>query len=324
MVDILCGGNFVKKSTITCLVAILCLSSVQSFGQEGKNPLPIVGRWDLTIHDPKGDYPSWLEVTLSGYKTFVGRFVARFGSSRPIGEVIVTAGHVKFSLPVQWERQKGDIFYEGDLRGNRLEGTTKTEKGVAVKWSGVRAPTLARSASPQWGQEVDLFNHKDTSGWTGRGGAKHGWVVENGVLVNKKPGVDIVTTRKFNDFKVYAEFRYPRESNSGIYLRGRYEAQIEDNYGMPPDSHGIGGIYGFLIPRINACKPAGEWQTYDITLVGRTVTVTLNRETVIDRQEIPGITGGALDSNEGAAGPLLIQGDHGRVEFRSIKITPAK
>ena len=98
-----------------------------------------------------------------------------------------------------------------------------------------------------------------------------------------------------------AEFRYPRGSNSGIYLRGRYEVQIEDNHGEEPDSHKIGGVYGFLTPCANAGKKAGEWQTLEVTLVGRAVTVILNGERIIDRQPIPGITGGALDSDEGAA-----------------------
>src|SRR5439155_25775408 len=109
---------------------------------------------------------------------------------------------------------------------------------------------------------------------------------------------------------------------SGIYLRGRYELQIEDNYGGEPDAHKIGGIYGFLTPRINAARRPGEWQTVDVTLVGRVVTITLNGELIIDRQTIPGITGGALDSDEGAPGPILIQGDHGPIDFRKVTLTP--
>ena len=131
-----------------------------------------------------------------------------------------------------------------------------------------------------------------------------------------------MTERKFTDFKLQAQFRYPRGSNSGIYLRGRYEVQIEDNHGEEPDSHKIGGIYGFLTPCTNAGKEPGEWQTVEVTLVGRTVTVVLNGERVIDRQAIPGITGGALECNEGEPGPIMLQGDHGSVEFRKLTLTP--
>jgi Domain of Unknown Function (DUF1080) len=123
---------------------------------------------------------------------------------------------------------------------------------------------------------------------------------------------------------LHAEFRYPRGSNSGIYLRGRYEVQIEDNFGQEPDSHGPGAVYGFLTPSVNAARRAGEWQTLEITLVGRIVTVALNGERIIDRQAIPGITGGALDSNEGGPGPILIQGDHGPIDFRKLMVKPAK
>ena len=93
--------------------------------------------------------------------------------------------------------------------------------------------------------------------------------------------------------------------------------------GLEAESHLIGGVYGFLTPSVNAAKPAGEWQSYDITLTGRVVTVVLNGQRVVDHQVIPGITGGAIDSNEAAPGPLYIQGDHGVVEYRKITLTPA-
>jgi hypothetical protein len=124
---------------------------------------------------------------------------------------------------------------------------------------------------------------------------------------------------------LHVEFRYQKGSNSGVYLRGRHEVQIEDS---PKDQHPssvlFSGIYGFLTPsEINALGP-NTWQTFDITLIGRMVTVVVNGKTVITNQEIPGITGGALDSNEGEPGPIYIQGDHGPIEFKKIVITPSK
>jgi hypothetical protein len=172
---------------------------------------------------------------------------------------------------------------------------------------------------------VELFNGKDLAGWKPRDpNVKNGWVARGGLLVNAEPGNDLVTERKFDDFKLHAEFRYPGGSNSGIYLRGRYEVQIEDNYGAEPESHGIGGIYGFLTPSTNPARKPGEWQSMDITLVGRVVTVIFNGERVIDRQTIPGITGGALDSDEASPGPIFLQGDHGPIEFRNLILTPAE
>ena len=155
-------------------------------------------------------------------------------------------------------------------------------------------------------------------------GPRNQWVVRNGVLSSPRSGVNLRTSRTFDDFKLHVEFRYPRESNSGVYLRGRHEVQIEDDYGREPDSHGFSGVYGFIAPSEIAALPAGRWQTYDITLVGRMLTVVANGRMVISNQEIPGITGAALDSKEGEPGPLLLQGDHGPIDFRNIIVTPAK
>jgi hypothetical protein len=285
----------------------------------------IVGRWDLVVKGERGDYPSWLEVRKSGYRTLVGSLVGQFGSARPIGRVEFVDGTVRFAVPPQWEQRKDDLAFEGRLDGDTLRGETTDDHGKRVSWTGRRAPSLHREQAPRWGQPIELFNGKDLDGWKPRPPLeKTGWAVRDGLLVNAKPGTDLVSTRTFNDFRVQAEFRYPKKSNSGIYLRGRYEVQIEDNFGEEPSVHGIGGVYGFLIPRINAAKKPGEWQTLDITLVGRTVTVVFNGETVIDRQTIPGITGGALDSDEAAPGPLMIQGDHGPIEFRKVTLTPAE
>ena len=115
---------------------------------------------------------------------------------------------------------------------------------------------------------------------------------------------------------------YPAKSNSGLYLRGRYEVQIQDDAGKALDALRMGGVYGFIRPYSDAARPAGEWQTYDIVLAGARVTIALNSKTIADYEVIPGITGGALDSNEGAPGPLMLQGDHGKVSFRKITLTP--
>jgi hypothetical protein len=152
----------------------------------------------------------------------------------------------------------------------------------------------------------------------------------DGILVNDVvdegdvgEGTGLISDETFTNLKLHLEFKYPQGSNSGIYLRGRYEVQIQDDFGKEPFDRHISGVYGFLAPTENAARKAGEWQSLDITLLGRHVTVALNDQTVIDHQEIPGITGGALDSNEGEPGPIFIQGDHGPNSFRSVVITPA-
>jgi len=286
---------------------------------------PVCGRWDLTIQTENGEYPSWLEVRKSGRATLVGAFVGRFGSARPISRVEFADGRVHFSVPPQWESRKDDLDFQGKLDGDVIRGETTDDDGKRVAWTARRAPSLARAKPPTWGQPVELFNGKNLDGWQPRSAdAKSRWEARDGALVNAAGGTDLVTERKFNDFQLHAEFRYPAGSNSGVYLRGRYEVQIEDNFGDEPDSHKIGGVYGFLTPSVNAAKKPGEWQTLDVTLAGRVVTVVLNGERVIDRQTIPGITGGALDSDEGSPGPIFLQGDHGPVEFRNLTLTPGE
>lgn len=288
---------------------------------EGKGS--ILGRWDLTVQGADGAYPSWLEVRLSGRRTLVGSFVGQFGSARPISRVEFDGDNVRFSVPPQWEDRDSDLRFEGRLKDNTLQGETNDAKGGRLAWTGRRAPSLKRDHPPKWGEPVELFNGKDLDGWKlQHASGKRGWRVQNGVLVNAMPGNNLMTEKKFTDFKLHAEFRIPKGSNSGIYLRGRYEVQIEDNWNEEPECHKVGGIYGFLTPSVNPAKKAGEWQTFDITLVGRVVTIVLNKERIIDRQTIPGITGGALDSDEGSPGPILLQGDHGPVEFRKLTLTP--
>ncbi|MGH7637699.1 MAG: 3-keto-disaccharide hydrolase, partial [Gemmatimonadaceae bacterium] len=170
-----------------------------------------------------------------------------------------------------------------------------------------------------------LFNGRDLTGWTTQGPGPSNWTVRNGVLTNTAGGgANLMTTRTFNDFKLHIEFRYPPQGNSGVYLRGRYEVQVEDNREPDPLPVHIGGVYGMLWPNENASTGPNTWQTYDITLVGRRLTVVLNGKTVIDDQIIPGPTGGAIDSNEGAPGPILLQGDHTAVDYRNIVLTPAR
>jgi hypothetical protein len=316
--------NATRRGVLATGAGLFVVAVLLAPAAQGQRKTSVIGRWDLTVKGTEGTYPSWLEVRLSGRHTLVGSFVGRFGSARPLSRVEFEAGRVRFSVPPQWEERKDDLPFEGKLDADMLRGWTTDDKGKRLEWTARRAPALKRSGPSAWGEAVDLFNGKDLTGWKPRdAGRKNGWVVKGGLLVNARPGNDLLTEKKFTDFKLSCEFRYPRGSNSGVYLRGRYEVQIEDNYGEEPECHKIGGVYGFLTPSVNAAKKPGEWQKLDITLVGRVVTVHLNGERVIDRQTIPGITGGALDSDEGSPGPILLQGDHGPIEFRKVMLTPA-
>lgn len=312
---------------LAAVVTAMTVSAADDNPFTKRTPPPLVGRWDVTVRDGEQSYPSWLAFEQSGYRTLVGTYVGQFGSARPIAEVELenSTGRFHFTIPPQWERRTNPVVFTGVLAGETLRGETANDQGQTISWSARRAPALERATMPKWGTPINLLNGRDLTGWRPRHPQKpNGWRVINGALTNAVPGNDLRTEREFSDFKLHAKFRYPKGSNSGIYLRGRYEVQIEDNFGAPPDSHFIGGVYGFLTPRVNAARPAGEWQTLDITLIGRVVTVVLNGEPIIERQVIPGITGGALDSNEELSGPLLVQGDHGPIGFKELKLTPAK
>ena len=284
-------------------------------------PPTLEGRWDLTIMVKGKESPSWLEVRHSGLHTLIGEFVGSGGSARPISKINFTDDKMSFTIPPQWETGN-DMMMAGTLKDDALNGTVLMPDGKSYEWKGVRAPSLHRTKEPIWGQPVNLFNGKDLTGWHTNG--PNQWIVENGVLKSPRSGSNLVSDQKFNDFKLHVEFKYPEGSNSGVYLRGRYEVQVSDNKGMEPLRDYFGAIYGFIAPTDMMAKAPGEWQMYDITLVGRNVTVVANGKTIICNATIPGITGGALDSNEGEPGPIYFQGDHGAIEYRNIVLTPTK
>jgi hypothetical protein len=313
------------KGNFFLLITAFLFLSMAAKGQTISNKsdsTAILGRWDITVNMNGKSAPSWLEIDHSGIRTLVGRFVGAGGSARPISRIYLENGTMSFSIPPQWENQPNDLKVEGTLQGDSLSGTMTMPDGNTFNWVGKKAPRLHRDKAPQWGIPIHLFDGKNIDEWHATG--ENQWIVSDGVLKSPHSGSNIVTNRTFNDFKLHIELRYPAGSNSGVYLRGRYEIQVEDNKGQVPDVGLFGAIYGFLTPSEMAAKSAGEWQSFDVTLIGRMVTVYANGRQIICNQEIPGITGGAINSNEGEPGPILLQGDHGPIEYRNIIITPAK
>ncbi len=182
-----------------------------------------------------------------------------------------------------------------------------------------------RSPKQGW---IQLLNGKDLTGWS-TGSKRNSGRVEKGVLINssssKKRGSNIFTTRKFKNFKLHIEFKVSKGGNSGVYLRGRKEVQVHASYGVKALGSGhCGGIYSKAAPSTNACKKADEWQTFDITIVGRKITVVLNGTTIIDGVVVNGVTGGAMDRNEDQPGRIMLQGDHSNIRYRNIYLKPIK
>jgi Domain of Unknown Function (DUF1080) len=282
------------------------------------------GRWDITGYPEPRSAAWWVEIAGADTDSPTGKFVTAFnGDMNVIQEISVKPGELQFGFT----RPNGHMVYKARLKDTELEGTFEIEgqKQPATRWVAVRAPVIPDKDDGTWreGKPVTLFNGKDLTGWTATGpGAITGWSAHDGTLATTGKGINIITAAKFWNFKLHAEVKVAEHSNSGIGLRARYEVQVLDDFGRPPNTHGNGALYARILPSENASKPAGEWQTYDIRLVGRQVTVVLNGKTIIDKGEVEGLTAIAIDSHEAEPGPIFLQGDHGAVEFRNLMVTP--
>jgi Domain of Unknown Function (DUF1080) len=314
--------GWVLPIIFSLLVIFLAFSGTNLAAQDSVHPF--LGRWDLTLTNSSGNLPSWIDVSEdNGQLKLV--FVGVTDHATWMKQAEVKDGQLTWVSPKNEEGFPVDTTYSLKRVGDRLVGTVTN---VQSKWSvaGKRAPALSDHAVTEWGKPIKLFDGKDFTGWRFKDPANAStWKIEDGDLVSTGHGTEIITKAKFNNFKLHLEFNTGPKSNSGVFLRGRYEVQIETDSESEPPSHHTGGVYGFLDPTPEQPRTADKWQSFDITLVGRTVTVVQNGITVIDHKEIPGITGGALDSNEGLPGPIYLQGsEEGRVAFRNIVITPAK
>jgi hypothetical protein len=199
-----------------------------------------------------------------------------------------------------------------------------------IHWIGVRQPVWPpadANGKHSYGRPVVLIGPGiSLDVWTGqRPGQAGGWSYVDGVFTNEPPTFNPVSKEKFKDFRIEAAFMLPAQnSNSGLYIRGRYELQLSNSQGSAATGgrQGLLAIYGWKAPDVYAGKPVGEWQTLDAVVVGNRITATLNGQRVHDNAELPSITGGALDNDELAPGPIMIQGDHQKVSFRKMVVTP--
>ena len=278
---------------------------------------PFVGRWDFNVTTSGGVRANWLAVGESGGGLEVW-FQPAGGHVYQVKDFKVDGSHLAFTIP--------GMTWDLDAAGDKLSGVQKANSGV-IQLTGVRAPELKRSVPAAWTKPEPLFNGKDLAGWEPIGNpANSHWVVKDKLLVNEDHGANLRTTRKFDDFKLHFEVNCPEQANSGFYLRGRYEIQLEyEPLDKNPVERRMGSIYGRIAPKMELPHKPGEWETFDVALVGRIVTIVRNGVTTMDRREIEGITGGALDADEGEPGPFYIQGDHtGGLKFRNITIATPK
>ena len=319
------------------LIALFGLLAVSTFAPAAQAAAgEFNGRWDIQVLAKAADIQFtttkawWLGINGAGTPEMKIQFVGSpDGSLDDITEARIEGNVLHFvwtpkARPGVTPDPKERIAYEAKYVNGVLHGKMTGSAGV-VAFTGHRAPEINQHDDGTWvkGKPITLFNGKDLQGWTGVDSAKaEGWTVEDGVLKGKGQADDLITIAKYWNFELHAEYKLGAKSNSGIGLRGRYEVQIASDYGRPPNMHGTGALYTRVMPRVNAGKPPDEWQTFDIRLVGREVTATLNGQKLYERGVIDGLTGIAFDPFEGQPGPIELQGDHGSVEFRNLVLIP--
>jgi hypothetical protein len=332
------------------VVSLVSCTSGSALRTEQKASVPeFLGQWTIDI---QGGSVGWLEVRqednyLDGDILWIG------GSVLPVSNMFLARDHILIvqrsnnvvrkmdenNLPVRTQTitdwleitKNGDNKIDGILLSPRKDGT-----GVdSTKFSGTKLPPPPPApdlSMVRYGEPVTLFNGKDLTGWRlVNENKQNGFSVVDGILSNNPVQVEgqphisygnLRTDDVFEDFNIKLEVNVPKDGNSGIYLRGMYEIQVSDSYQKPLDIHNMGAVYSRIKPTVSAEKPAGTWQSFDITLCDRHITVILNGVKIIDNQPVYGPTGDAIQSDVFAPGPIYLQGDHRAVEYRNIVLTP--
>ena len=302
------------------VIAAIVLAGAVAIASAQENPF--LGRWNVTGTGANSANVYWLEIKDDGGQ-LTGMFLNRGGSPVKLASVKVENGELVFQTtpPANGSATEG----RARAQGGQLAGTIKTGQRT-VEFTGVHPPkwpAADANAPHKLGTPVELFSGTSMDAWDVQDKTKPmGWSVIDGAMTNTPPANNLVSKQKFQDYKIHAEYKLEKNSNSGIYIRGRYELQVLDDFGKPPDVHSHMAVYAWHAPLVNASKPVGEWQTMDATIVGNKVTVTLNGQKVQDNSTLEAITGGALDANETEPGPVMFQGDHEKVTYRKVTVTP--
>jgi len=331
-----------KKNIFIVFGLVVLALSASSFA----DPQPFLGKWGLYLPNGAG----WLEVRQD--QGFLDASILWYGGSvLPVDNVYVDGQQLVVTRNRQVVRRKEEAGKPGrtqtittrlemQVQGDRLTGKAFEPKpngdGVTVtEFTGKKIPPVPPApdmSKLKFGNPITLFNGKDLTGWKLTNPQQvNGWSAKDGILVNNpvqqegKPHIsygNLRTEATFEDFNLKLEVSIPKGSNSGVYLRGIYEIQVADSYGQKLDPHNMGAVYSRITPTVAAEKPAGEWQSLDMTLADRHVTVILNGTKIIDNQPVEGCTGGALTADDFSPGPIYLQGDHGTVSYRNMVLKP--
>lgn len=312
-----------------------------------QTPDRFIGRWALTI---PGGGAGWLGIeNKGGY--FDGGILWGGGSVVPLDSVYFDGEtlNVTRTRNVQRKEKDGKVIRTQKFTETitaEVSGETMKLTRIAPNYNGKgvrRTAFTGKRIAPlppkpdltkaKRGKPVNLFNGKNLDGWKLTSSSekiKNGWSVKNGILINDPAQPkgrhfrygNLRTVDEFEDFNIKMDVNVGKGGNSGVYLRGIYEVQVTDSFGKGLDSHNMAAVYSRITPSESAEKPAGQWQTLEITLLDRHVTVILNGKTIIDNQPLLGCTGGALWSDESRPGPIYLQGDHTGIQYRNIVLTP--
>lgn len=325
-------------------VAILlagCLTSAAQAAGAGE----FLGSWAFELPDGS---PAWLRIHKAG-EELEGWLLWSVGSARPVEELTLESDTLSFRRKIRWK-----LYGDNDAQrvitepmsarivGGNLELTVRQsvpdqDAEETLVLTGKRMPPMPPPpdlSRVTFGKPITLFNGRNLDGWRLSNPKKrNGWSVVDGVLSNETPKTDfsaygeygnLRTDREFEDFRLTLDYRVEAGGNSGVYLRGMYEAQVVDRDSKMQGISGPGAIFGQIAPTHNAGKPGGEWNRYDLTLVDRHITVVLNGKKVIDNQPVIGCTGGGLSADDTKPGPIFLQGDHTSVQYRNIVLYPVK
>lgn len=305
---------------------------------------PFNGQWALQMLDGAA---GWLDISMTEDQFNVELWTV--GSPKNTQEVQFQDGRLSFVRscsvgPAEYpggppSGPKLPVKHLAKVDGNRMQLVMlfPTANGTLDErvFFGKRMPPLPPRPDlkkVKFGAPIVLFNGEDLSGWRLTNPEQiNGWKVIDGVLSNVTPKTtfeafgrhgNLRTEQEFEDFRLSLEFNVPEGGNSGVYLRGMYEAQVVDRDSRMQGIQGVGAIFGRIEPNQNAGLPGGQWQAYELTLVDRHISVRLNDQLVIDNQPILGCTNGALSADVTQPGPIYLQGDHTAVQYRNLVLRP--
>jgi len=280
------------------------------------------GRWALESKGPEKKV-FWLDVT--GLSPVSGEFFGVTGGRlERLRDAEVNGVTLRFRVVREavgeFRRMEGSA--ELQLTANALSGTV-TSHGKSFSVRGWRSPPIQEFDDGSWKPSTPLTLLGDgLAHWQTYEGRDRDWSLRDGILSNRVPRAQLLVSRaNYWNFRLKLDYRLPKGGNAGIGLRHHYELQLADDFGQPPDVHGNASLYSQIAPLSNKSRAPDNWQTIELTLIGRDLTVILNGAIVIDRQRIRGLSGLALDADETKPGPVSLQGDHGRIEYRNVEIT---